>query len=78
MDYLWLCTAFFGVAVLYAAAGFGGGSSYLALLALTGIPPGTIRPIALLCNLVVTGTASRQFWAGGGHSLAAGSTTHHY
>ena len=65
MDYLWLCAAFFGVAVLYAAAGFGGGSSYLALLAVAGLPPGTIRPIALLCNLVVTGSASVTFGRAG-------------
>ena len=65
MDYLWLCAAFFGVAMLYAAAGFGGGSSYLALLALAGLPPGIMRPIALLCNLVVTGTASISFGRAG-------------
>ncbi|CAH1001978.1 hypothetical protein LEM8419_02893 [Neolewinella maritima] len=61
MEYVWLCGAFFAVALLYSAAGFGGGSSYLALLALAGLPPGTIRPIALICNLAVTGGASYSF-----------------
>ena len=44
---------FFTVAVLYAAVGFGGGSSYLAILALTGIVFTQIRATALLCNIVV-------------------------
>jgi uncharacterized membrane protein YfcA len=44
---------FFAVAILYAAVGFGGGSSYLAILALTGIVFTQIRATALLCNIVV-------------------------
>ncbi|MGK0448027.1 MAG: putative membrane protein YfcA [Polaribacter sp.] len=44
---------FFIVAILYAAVGFGGGSSYLAILALTGIVFTQIRATALLCNIVV-------------------------
>ena len=44
---------FFAVAVLYSSVGFGGGSSYLAILALTGIVFTQIRATALLCNIVV-------------------------
>ena len=44
---------FLVVAILYAAVGFGGGSSYLAILALTGIAFTQIRTTALLCNIVV-------------------------
>ncbi|WP_236548038.1 hypothetical protein [Polaribacter septentrionalilitoris] len=44
---------FFIVAILYASEGFGGGSSYLAILALTGIAFPQIRATALLCNIVV-------------------------
>jgi hypothetical protein len=44
---------FFTVAVLYSSVGFGGGSSYLAILALTGIIFTQIRATALLCNIVV-------------------------
>ena len=44
---------FFIVAILYAAIGFGGGSSYLAILALTGIVFTQIRATALLCNIIV-------------------------
>ncbi len=44
---------FFAIAVLYSSVGFGGGSSYLAVLALTGIVYTQIRSTALLCNIVV-------------------------
>ena len=44
---------FFVIAVLYSSVGFGGGSSYLAILALTGITFTQIRSTALLCNIVV-------------------------
>lgn len=44
---------FFIVAILYSSVGFGGGSSYLAILALTGIIFTQIRATALLCNIVV-------------------------
>lgn len=47
---------FFVVAILYSSVGFGGGSSYLAILALTSLAFIQIRAIALLCNIaVVTG-----------------------
>ena len=44
---------FLTVAILYSSVGFGGGSSYLAILALTGIAFTQIRSTALLCNIVV-------------------------
>jgi uncharacterized membrane protein YfcA len=44
---------FFIVALLYAGVGFGGGSSYLALLVLWKLPFVVIPVIALLCNIVV-------------------------
>jgi len=44
---------FFVVAILYSSVGFGGGSSYLAILALTGIVYTQVRSTALLCNIVV-------------------------
>ncbi|MFO1491764.1 MAG: sulfite exporter TauE/SafE family protein [Kiritimatiellia bacterium] len=50
--------AFFLVALIYGAVGFGGGSSYTALLTLTDLQPGMIPPVSLVCNLlVVTGSA---------------------
>ncbi|MDC1162147.1 sulfite exporter TauE/SafE family protein [Tenacibaculum sp.] len=41
------------IAILYSSVGFGGGSSYLAVLALTGIAYTQIRSTALLCNIMV-------------------------
>ena len=47
---------FFVIAFVYASVGFGGGSSYLAILALYALPFTEVRLIALICNIgVVTG-----------------------
>lgn len=50
---LFIC--FFIIALIYASVGFGGGSSYLALLAqpMFHLLPEVIRPTALLCNIIV-------------------------
>jgi uncharacterized protein len=53
MDYYFLVIGFFIIALIYSSVGFGGGSSYLALLAIAGLPLDTIRPAALLCNIIV-------------------------
>ena len=54
MQNQWLIISlFFLVAILYSSVGFGGGSSYLAVLALTGIAYTQIRSTALLCNIIV-------------------------
>lgn len=45
------------VAFLYAAVGHGGASGYLALMALFGFAPETMKPTALLLNLFVAGVA---------------------
>ena len=48
-----MAIAFCGIALLYSSVGFGGGSSYLALLTLVFTSFHTIRTTALLCNLIV-------------------------
>lgn len=53
LDMLQLILLFFGIALIYSSAGFGGGSSYLAVLALFSFDPADVRMIALLCNVVV-------------------------
>jgi hypothetical protein len=53
VQYWHILLLFFIVAILYSSVGFGGGSSYLAILALTGIVFTQIRATALLCNIVV-------------------------
>lgn len=53
LQFWYIIILFFLVAILYSSVGFGGGSSYLAILALTGIAFTQIRATALLCNIVV-------------------------
>lgn len=53
LQYWEVIVLFFAVSILYASVGFGGGSSYLAILALTGLSFIQFRAIALLCNIVV-------------------------
>jgi uncharacterized membrane protein YfcA len=49
----------------YAAVGHGGASAYLAAMALAGIAPGEMRPVALLLNVVVSSLASWKFYRAG-------------
>lgn len=49
----YIISLFFVIAILYSSVGFGGGSSYLAVLALTGLIFTQIRATALLCNIIV-------------------------
>lgn len=53
MHILVLAALFFVVAVAYSSAGFGGGSTYNALLILTGMDYRLIPAIALSCNILV-------------------------
>lgn len=48
-----LALFFFTVAFIYASVGFGGGSSYLALLALYALPFQEMKLTALTCNIIV-------------------------
>ncbi|MFL2927244.1 MAG: sulfite exporter TauE/SafE family protein [Opitutales bacterium] len=48
-----LSILFFVTAILYASVGFGGGSTYLALLLLWGIPYFIFPVLALTCNIIV-------------------------
>ena len=62
---IWLAGFFALVAFVYASVGFGGGSTYTALLALWGVDYRLIPVIALLCNIiVVTGGSIRFIRAG--------------
>ncbi len=52
-------------ALFYACVGFGGGSSYLALLALWGVPYAVMPAISLICNImVVSGNSFHYVRAG--------------
>lgn len=60
-----LILAFFATALLYASVGFGGGSTYTALLALAGTDYRILPLVSLACNvIVVTGGTIRYAGAG--------------
>ena len=64
-ELLILTLCFFSIAVIYSSVGFGGGSSYLALLAVMGVQFEIIRPTALLCNIIVVCGGTYVFWKAG-------------
>ena len=49
----------------YASVGHGGASAYLAAMALAGIAPAEMRPVALVLNVVVSSLASWKFQRAG-------------
>lgn len=53
MDYWLIVLLFLVIAFVYASVGFGGGSSYLAVLALYHFPFQEMRLTALICNVIV-------------------------
>jgi uncharacterized protein len=60
-----LAAGFLGTALLYASVGFGGGSTYTALLTLSGVDYRILPMISLACNIiVVTGGTIRYARAG--------------
>ena len=56
-----LAASFFLVALLYSSVGFGGGSSYLAILSIADLEYTEIPTVALLCNVAVTIAGSFNF-----------------
>lgn len=56
-----LAAGFFVTALLYASVGFGGGSTYSALLALSGLDYRLLPLISLACNIVVVTGGSIRF-----------------
>ena len=53
MEHWEILLFFLIIAFVYASVGFGGGSSYLAILALYALPFKEMRLIALICNIIV-------------------------
>jgi uncharacterized membrane protein YfcA len=58
---IWLTGLFALVALVYASVGFGGGSTYTALLGLWGVDYQLIPVISLLCNIIVVTGGSYRF-----------------
>ena len=64
-EFLLLVASFFVIATVYSSAGFGGGSSYLAVLSVALHEYSQMRTIALVCNLVVVLGSVWLFWKAG-------------
>ena len=60
---------FFITAILYSSVGFGGGSTYLALLLIWNIPYYIFPVIALLCNIIVVTSNSFNYIRAGNHNF---------
>ena len=56
---------FFTIAAFYSAVGFGGGSSYIAILALSSYHYQSIPILALICNLIVVSSGVTLFYKKG-------------
>ena len=52
-------------AFAYASVGHGGASAYIAAMALAGVAPVEMRPIALALNLLVSAIGTYKFWRAG-------------
>src|SRR4051812_7795610 len=52
-------------AALYTSVGHAEASAYLASMALVGVVPETMRPTALVLNIVVASLAAVRFWHAG-------------
>ncbi|HSH08261.1 MAG TPA: sulfite exporter TauE/SafE family protein [Burkholderiales bacterium] len=50
---------------VYASVGHGGASAYLAAMALAGVAPTEMRPVALSLNVIVSTLATWKFWRAG-------------
>ena len=60
-----IAVAFALVALLYAAVGHGGASGYLAVMALAGVEPVTMKPVALVLNIAVSCIGTVMFFRAG-------------
>jgi len=63
--FLLLASGMLVAAFLYASVGHGGASAYIAAMALAGVAPAEMRPIALQLNVVVSALATYKFYRAG-------------
>lgn len=57
-----LAALFFCAAFLYSSVGHGGASGYIAVMALVGLTPDIIKPVALTLNILVSLIATYKFY----------------
>ncbi len=59
---IFLTLLIFAAAVLYSSVGHAGASGYLAAMALFGVAPATMKPTALVLNILVASIATVKFY----------------
>ena len=64
-----LSVLFFITAILYSSVGFGGGSTYLALMLIWDIPYYILPVVALFCNIIVVSGNSINYVRSGNHNV---------
>ncbi|RIK83042.1 MAG: hypothetical protein DCC67_06440, partial [Planctomycetota bacterium] len=57
----WLVAGILVIAFLYSSVGHAGASGYIAVMTLGGLAPETIKPIALVLNILVAALGTYQF-----------------
>lgn len=55
-------------AVLYSSVGYAGASGYIAIMGLMGVAPATMKPAALILNILVAVSATFKFYRAGAFS----------
>jgi len=68
MSFFALIVCIFVAALLYSSVGHGGGSGYLAMMALFGVAPESMRPAALSLNVLVASIGFVRFYRAGAFS----------
>ena len=63
-----LAALIFVAAVLYSSVGHGGGSGYLAAMAIVGLAPDVMKPTALFLNILVSTISSVSYYRAGAFS----------
>ena len=61
ISFVLILPLFFGISFIYSSVGFGGGSSYIAILVLLGISLFAVPPVAQILNIIVAGIAMTTF-----------------
>ncbi|HLG93946.1 MAG TPA: TSUP family transporter, partial [candidate division Zixibacteria bacterium] len=61
----WLAPLFLAIAFFYSSVGLGGGSAYIAILALSGVSYVAIPMMALFLNLIVSGLSWTTYFRAG-------------
>ncbi len=65
-----ICSALFTVALLYGCVGQAGASGFVAVMALFGLAPETLKPTALVLNVLVSSVVAARFCRSGHFSWA--------